>query len=117
MLADRPLVGYYNEVVLGGLKLAVEDEARGTVDRAAARRMTRSMLSVIDDLEPHAAIPTDRPMRSGEFACVAGRGSFDEAVAAMLVLLLAQRGIEARPVPPPPSRARRSAGSTCRASR
>ena len=98
LLADRPLVAYYDGVVLGGLKLAVDDEARGTVDRAAARRMTRSMLSVIDDLEPHAAIPTGRPMRSGDVACVAGRGAFDEAVAAMLVQLLAQRGVEARSI-------------------
>jgi hypothetical protein len=49
MLADRSLVDYYDSVVLPALKLAADDEARGTISRQ--RRV----------------------------ACVAGRGPFDDA--------------------------------------
>jgi predicted PurR-regulated permease PerM len=52
LLADRSLANYYDSVVLEGLKLAVEDEARGTIDRAGAAQMTKSMMSVIEDLQP-----------------------------------------------------------------
>jgi predicted PurR-regulated permease PerM len=97
LLTDRPLVAYYDGVVLEGLKLAVEDEARGTIDTANATRMTRSMLSVINDLQSYA--PRDAAATvPGRVICVAGHGVFDEAVTAMLVQLLGQRGIDARSV-------------------
>ncbi|WP_267395188.1 MULTISPECIES: AI-2E family transporter [unclassified Sphingomonas] len=97
LLTDRPLVAYYDGVVLEGLKLAVEDEARGTIDPASATRMTRSMLSVINDLQSYA--PRDAAATvPGRVICVAGHGVFDEAVTAMLVQLLGQRGIDARSV-------------------
>lgn len=98
LLADRSLTDYYEGVVLEGLKLAVEDQARGTIDRAGARRMTRSMLAVIGDLKPKGT-EGDRPATHvGLVACVAGHGAFDEAVTAMMVQLLQQRGIEARTI-------------------
>jgi len=102
LLADRSLVAYYDDVVLAGLKLAVEDRARGSIDEAGAVRMTRSMLEVISDLRPHAA-PADAssPGAAGPatIACVAGRGPFDEAVSAMLVQLLGREGRSARAIP------------------
>jgi predicted PurR-regulated permease PerM len=98
LLADRSLTDYYDGVVLEGLKLAVEDQARGTIDRAGAGRMTRSMLSVIGDLKPDK-ITADQPaVYVGLVACVAGHGAFDEAVTSMVVQLLQQRGIEARTI-------------------
>ncbi|WP_277978965.1 AI-2E family transporter [Sphingomonas phyllosphaerae] len=98
LLGDRSLTAYYDSVVLEGLKLAVEDHARGTIDDAGARRMTRSMLSVISDLKPSRAAG-DRPaLHAGLVACIAGHRAFDEAVTAMVVQLLEQRGIEARTI-------------------
>ena len=97
LLSDRPLVDYYDGVVLEGLKLAVEDQARGTIDHAGAVRMTRSMLSVIDDLRPSAASLEPAKVH-GNVICVAGHGPFDDAVTAMLSQLLGQHGIEARRV-------------------
>ena len=115
LLADRPLVAYYDDVVLQGLKLAVEDQARGTIDRNRAAQMTRSVLSVIDDLDGHVdatvasptAATTDAPSSAatplsasaGMVACVAGRGPFDTAVSTMLAQLLRQRGMQTRVVP------------------
>ena len=100
LLSDRPLVDYYDGVVLEGLKLGVEDAARGTIDRAGSVRMARSMLSVIADLKPFA-VPT-RPASADAKAltvvCVAGHGAFDEPVTAMLVQLLCARGMAARAV-------------------
>jgi predicted PurR-regulated permease PerM len=98
LLTDRSLTDYYDGVVLEGLKLAVEDQARGTIDQAGAVRMTRSMLSVIDDLRP-SAIPVEPVASTLNAICVAGHGPFDDAVTAMLAQLLGQRGVTVRRVP------------------
>lgn len=98
LLTDHSLTDYYDGVVLEGLKLAVEDQARGTIDQASAVRMTRSMLSVIDDLRS-AATPTQPVMSTVNAICVAGHGPFDDAVTAMLAELLRQQGIAVRRVP------------------
>ncbi|RZM31822.1 MAG: AI-2E family transporter, partial [Sphingomonas sp.] len=98
LLTDRSLTDYYDGVVLEGLKLAVEDQARGTIDQAGAARMTRSMLSVIDDLRP-SAIPVEPVASTVNAICVAGHGPFDDAVTAMLAQLLGQRGVTVRRVP------------------
>jgi predicted PurR-regulated permease PerM len=108
LLADRPLIDYYDGVVLQGLKLAAEDEARGTIDRARAVQMTRSMLAVIEDLDDHvdADSSTDGTTERQEtgpadrmIVCVSGRGPFDDAVSAMLIQLLKQRDVAARMIP------------------
>ena len=98
LLTNRSLTDYYDGVVLEGLKLAVEDQARDTIDQAGAVRMTKSMMSVIDDLRPTAT--TQEPVTTEVQAiCVAGHGPFDDAVTAMLVQLLGQHGIDARRIP------------------
>jgi predicted PurR-regulated permease PerM len=107
MLADRSLVDYYDSVVLPGLKLAAADEARGTISRQRATEMTRSILSVISDLEEHVDATdtgTSNQERiqgtaTGLIACVPGRGPFDDVVSAMLAQLLAQRGVPSRRIP------------------
>ena len=100
LLADRSLIAYYDEVVLAGLKLAVEDEARGTIDRSRAITMNRVTMEVVEDLRPAAAAATaaDATTATGRVLCVAGHGPFDDAVSAMLVQLLAQRGIVAQAI-------------------
>lgn len=98
LLASRSLVDYYDRVVLEGLKLSVEDQARGTIDRTRATVMARSMLSLIDELHEFAADQIAAPLVVGEVLCVAGHGPFDDAVTAMLVQLLGQRGVKARAV-------------------
>jgi hypothetical protein len=105
LLADRPLIDYYDEVVLAGLKLAAEDEARGTINRDRAQSMSRTMMAVIDDLHDHddsavdpgrGALPELLPVAGGTVACIAGRGPFDEGVSAMLAQLLAQQQVDVR---------------------
>jgi predicted PurR-regulated permease PerM len=107
MLADRPLVDYYDGVVLPALKLAARDAALGTITRQRATEMTRSILAIISELEEHAGVGhTATPSQeripataAGVVACVAGRGPFDEVVSAMLTQLLAQRGVTSRRIP------------------
>lgn len=100
-LSDRPLVDYYDEVVLAGLRLAAEDEARGTIDHSRSLQMIGSMTEVIEDLRDHAAkyqaVPAN--VTAPNVVCIGGRGSFDASVSAMIVQLLEQRGIEAHILP------------------
>jgi hypothetical protein len=120
-LKDQPLSVYYDQVVIKGLALAQLDVNRGALDHAHRVRIKEAVEWVIDDLSDHddaappaieegaikvAALP---PVPSPEelapswretaVLCVAGRGSLDEAAAAMLAQLLEKRGIGARVVP------------------
>jgi predicted PurR-regulated permease PerM len=103
LLADRPLIDYYDGVLLEGLKLAAEDQARGTLDAERAQRMTNTMLAVIHDLRDHVADNAASPASAnavevpeGAVACISGRGPFDDTVSAMLLQLLAQNGVVAQ---------------------
>jgi predicted PurR-regulated permease PerM len=105
-LADRPLLDYYDEVVLDALRRAADDVARGALTRARAVAVSKAMLAIVEDLGEHedpgpparTVAPASRPP-AGVVACIAGRGPVDEAVSAMLAQLLEQRGIAARRVP------------------
>lgn len=101
LLADRPLIDYYDGVVLPSLRLAADGVAGGTIDPGHARRMAQSVRTVIDDLAGHADAIGDAapPSASGSVACIVGRGPFDDVAAAMLVQLLARQGIAARAIP------------------
>jgi predicted PurR-regulated permease PerM len=117
LLQERSLTAYYDEVALGGLKLAAADSRRGVVDRAAARRITAAMLTVVDELDTEEetahggpwlspahrdapiaeTAPTALPTAPvdwhapGSIICIAGRGPLDDAVTAMMAQLLERR--------------------------
>ena len=103
LLVDHSLIAYYDSVAVPGLRLAVEDEARGTLSRERVTQMTRSMLAVVGELSDHAkknngeaaALPPDP---NGIIACVSGRGSFDDVVTAMLAQLLDEHGRQVRSI-------------------
>lgn len=115
-LRDKPrLSAYYDEVAIKGLALAQLDVNRGTIDHACRVRIKQAVDWVIDDLSDHEDTPaiTEPAPSSSVLAkedlapcwrgttvlCVAGRGSLDEAAAAMLSQLLEKHGIGARVVP------------------
>jgi len=105
-LAGRTLLDYYDTVVLEALRRAADDAALGTLSRARAIAVRKTMLAMIADLgEYEDAGPADRavtppaPSAGGTVACVAGRGPLDEAVSAMLAQLLERRGVAVRRVP------------------
>jgi hypothetical protein len=119
-LKDNPLSAYYDEVAVGGLVLAQLDVNRGVLEHARRVRIKQAVVGLIDDLsdhtgssptlreedaEPEAVNQDSSQERSAQVGpgktvmCVAGRGSLDEAAAAMLVQLLEKQGIAARVVP------------------
>jgi predicted PurR-regulated permease PerM len=120
-LKDHPLSVYYDEVALKGLALAQRDVNRGALDHAHRVRIKEAVDWVIDDLSDHddGSVPTIAEgasevaslpsvlspeelapgWRGTAVLCIAGRGSLDEASAAMLAQLLEKHGIAARVVP------------------
>jgi predicted PurR-regulated permease PerM len=108
-LKEKPLAAYYDEIAIGGLALAQLDVNRGVLEHDRRVRIKEAVLGVIDDLSDHAgtALPpaAAAPAEIGAASpgklvmCIAGRGSLDEAAAAMLGQLLAKQGIIARLVP------------------
>ena len=115
-LKDKPLSAYYDEVAIAGLALAQLDVNRGALGHEQRVRIKAAVEGVIDNLADHAPAPVPRdgaaviplvfspdelalPWREMAVLCVAGRGSLDEASAAMLAQLLQKHGIGARVVP------------------
>lgn len=118
-LKDKPLAAYYDEVAIKGLALAQLDVKRGILDHERRVQIKEAVEGVIDDLSDHdEALPTPvtaegeagaapSAATQGEGAaeerepvvlCVSGRGSLDEAAAAILAQLLRRQGIAARVV-------------------
>jgi predicted PurR-regulated permease PerM len=119
-LKDQPLSVYYDQVAIKGLALAQLDVNRGTLSLEQRVRVKAAIDEIIDDLSDHedismtvtkdgeSVVTAVAPeLSSAELApgwlgkavlCVSGRGSLDEASAAMLVQLLELHGIGARVV-------------------
>jgi predicted PurR-regulated permease PerM len=117
-LKGRPLSAYYDEVAIKGLALAQLDMNRGGLDHDRRVQIKEAVDGIIDDLSDHddtmPAVETngDGPVepphpasaedtvapawRETPVLCIAGRGSLDEAPAAMLAQLLGKHGIGAR---------------------
>jgi predicted PurR-regulated permease PerM len=122
-LKEKPLVTYYDEILLEGLKLAQADVERGLLDEERMQQFRDSVAEIVDDLSGHKDIvapdePADAeaPLaqldkaetactvallperwRSGKpVMCVPGIGLLDEATAIVLAQLVERRGIGAR---------------------
>jgi predicted PurR-regulated permease PerM len=118
-LKDKPLSAYYDEVAIKGLALAQLDVNRGELDHERRAQIKEAVDGVIDDLSDHASpratpeedrsagaelpVPSQNELAPGwgesAVLCIAGRGSLDEAAAAMLAQLLTKEGIGVRVVP------------------
>ncbi len=116
LLETCTLASYYEEVVLGGLRLAAADVDRGAVERSALRSVCETTLEVLAALAEHrdpeigsaGLSPTD-PVPPGHndgqgcddlqghsVICFPGRGPLDDAVSAMMAQLLRRAGCEVR---------------------
>src|SRR5271156_3285842 len=118
-LKEHPLSAYYDQIAIRGLALAQLDVNRGMLDHDQRVRIKATVDALIDNLCDYDAVPAagssvsnggvPAPILSAEelapswrgtpVLCVAGRGSLDEASAAMLAQLLQKHGIGARVVP------------------
>ncbi|WP_322013248.1 AI-2E family transporter [Paraburkholderia sp. J12] len=111
LLAGMPLIDYYEQVVLEGLRFARNDALRGVLPAEQLQRINQALLDIIEDLESvddSRHLPPDEPGfeggaareaqgRAGEapqpVLCVPGRGAFDEVVVAIVAQLLQRRGV------------------------
>ena len=115
-LKEKSLSTYYDEVAIRGLALAQLDVNRGLLDHERRLQVKDAVLEVIDNLsdyakqkatggeaetagDPEELNDGSPPRLRQSVACIAGRGSLDEAAAAMLGQLLEQRGFDAPVVP------------------
>jgi AI-2E family transporter len=125
-LKARPLVAYYDELLLEGLRLAQADAERGLLDDERMRRIRDAVAEIVDDLATHTdkresdikkegteenaplaqlekaeAASEDTPLpekwRTGKpILCIPGPSLLDEAAALMAASLIERQGIGAR---------------------
>jgi predicted PurR-regulated permease PerM len=121
-LKDKSLADYYDEVALKGLALAQMDVERGVLDHEKRVQIKEAVEGLIDDLSNHQDARPVPPTHDGPrgdplpwvplpeeatqegvpaVLCVAGRGSLDEAAAAILAQLLLRQSVRARVVSNP----------------
>ena len=117
-LKEKPLLAYYEEVLLEGLKLAAADAERGLLDPERMLLIRDAVADIVDDLSDHIDSPepaaeartkaarespleTARdlagPGRAGKpVPCIPGLGLIDEALAMIIAQLLERKGLDAR---------------------
>jgi predicted PurR-regulated permease PerM len=61
-LNEKPLIGYYDEILLEGLKLAQADSKRGLLNDERRQRIRDAVAEIVDDLSAHEdkVEPTER---------------------------------------------------------
>jgi predicted PurR-regulated permease PerM len=114
-LKDRTLTEYYEQILMGALRLAWADLERGRLDQQETQRIRNTVSEVVEDLESHndsrnassedrvtpgklklAEIPAPPINRvEGTVLCIPGLGLLDETVAMPLAQLLRREGISA----------------------
>jgi predicted PurR-regulated permease PerM len=123
VLRDNRLSAYYDEVALPALALAQADALRGSFAEDRLVAMRARIAALVEDLEEEVAddLPPEKPLAKpddeepppapveppppdalalpGAIICLAGRGPFDEAAAAMLAQVLRKRGFGAVSAP------------------
>src|SRR6476660_6576748 len=120
-LKDRTLTEYYEQILMGALRLAWADSERGRLDQQEAERIRSTVSELVEDLESHndsrpaasedgvpgklkhagqtvlaEASPSPPINRvEGTVLCIPGLGLLDETVAMPLAQLLRREGISA----------------------
>jgi hypothetical protein len=124
-LREKPLIAYYDEILLEGLKLAQADAERDRLGEESMLRIRDAVVEIVDDLGGHEDEPTravdGEPASQSRLAplekavaapdlqllperwrtgkpvlCIPGLGLLDEAVAMMIAQLVERRGIGAQ---------------------
>ena len=95
LLETMPLATYYDEVVLGALRLAAADRDRGVVERDAMHGVADTIMHMLASIDAELARGADEEVAAA-CLCIPGRGPFDLVVASMTVSLLRRDRIAAR---------------------
>ena len=120
-LKDGTLTQYYEQIMMGALRLAWADLQRGRLDQQETQRIRDTVSEVVEDLESHnesqdtsedgvppgklkqleeivsAEVPPSAPINrvEGTVLCIPGLGLLDETVAIPFAQLLRREGIPA----------------------
>jgi len=121
-LKDRTLTEYYEQILMGALRLAWTDLQRGRLDQQEAERIRSTVSELVEDLESHtdsqrtvsevgvapenlkqaeetvSAEASLSPLINrfeGTVLCIPGLGPLDETVAMPLAQLLRREGVSA----------------------
>lgn len=103
LLKEKPLIEYYDDVVMEGLRLAQTDAALKKLEPSRLPEIRDAAVSMIDALSDQMAESngeTEAAMaeipeawrEEGAITCVAGQSALDELAAIILVQLLRHRG-------------------------
>lgn len=95
MLESLSLLEYYDEVVLGALRLAAADIDRGAIHRSVMHGMCEVAMEVLSALDDHPDIENaivEKGQEKCHVICLSGRGPLDHAVAAMVAQLARREG-------------------------
>jgi hypothetical protein len=125
-LKEKPLLEYYQDVLIEALKLAQADADRGHLDEERKQRIRDVVAEILDDLETHEDVPTLVPEQTSEpnlsidgdspaenteaklddisddwrlkkrVLCMPGRDLLGEAFALIIAQLISRDGIGAR---------------------
>ena len=119
-LKEKPLLAYYQEVLIEALKLAQADADRGHLDEQRKQRIRDVIAEILEDLETHedktdpivnegsivptggtsnenatTAPPKSSPMQT-KVLCIPGRDLLGEAFALIVAQLILRQGIGAK---------------------
>jgi len=121
LLKDRSLIEYYEQILMGALRLAWADAERGRLDQQEMQRIRNTVSELVEDLESHNdsrsalgdggslgnlkqledIVSTEAPPSplinrvEGTVLCIPGLGLLDETVAMPFAQLLRREGISA----------------------
>jgi AI-2E family transporter len=123
-LKEKPLATYYDEILLGALRLAQADAQRDLIDEERLQRVRDVVAEVVEDLATHTdavepnlpSVPPDTPLAQLEKAeakteqrklperwrdskpvlCIPGPNLLDEAIAMVVAHLVERKGAGAR---------------------
>jgi hypothetical protein len=128
ILKERPLIEYYQDVLIEALKLAQADADRGLLDEERKQRIRDVVAEILDDLEEHddkpqlipdadkvatpllldikddqatiaiTDVPDQGPIKK-RVLCIPGRDLLGEAFALIIAQLVSREGIPARAEP------------------
>ncbi|GGE20961.1 ABC transporter permease [Polymorphobacter glacialis] len=97
LLQTTTLATYYDDVVLGALRMAAADVDRGAVERSALHAVCEATLEVLASLEDRETVSAylpalDDTTNCTDIVCMPGRGPLDVVVSKMVVQLLRDAG-------------------------
>jgi predicted PurR-regulated permease PerM len=97
-LKERPLIGYYDEILLEGLKLAEADTKRGLLNDERRHRIRDAVAEIVDDLSAHEDKIEPSELVTIELGEVSPLAQLDKAEGPREIIVLPERWRNGHPV-------------------